>query len=308
MHKTYLGIDLGGTKTALVLGDATPRVHKRIVFPTRAERGPQAIIDEIIREGERLLAEHDIVAAGVSCGAPLDPVRGLVQSPPNLPGWDDIPLRDLLQQAWRLPVAIRNDANAGALAEWRYGSGRGTKNFIFLTFGTGLGAGLILNGELYEGTSFLAGEVGHVRIAEDGPVGHGKAGSFEAFCSGPGLQRLARWRPEAYGKEIAELSTEEITRRAHAGNPACVQLVADSGRYLGRGLAMLVDVLNPQVIAIGSMALRLGDLLLEPARQVVRQEALPGAAEVCRIVPAELGESIGDLAALCVAMAANAAG
>jgi len=305
MDELFLGIDLGGTKTALALGDATPRVHKRIVFPTRAERGPQAIIDEIIARGGHLLAEHNVVAAGISCGAPLDPVRGLVQSPPNLPGWDNIPLRELLRQAWHLPVAIQNDANAGAIAEWRYGSGRGSQNFIFLTFGTGLGAGLILNGNLYEGTSFLAGEVGHVRIAEDGPVGHGKAGSFEAFCSGPGLRRLAQWRPDVYGEKIAELSTEEITRRALAGEPACAQLVADCGRYLGNGLAMLIDVLNPQVIAIGSMALRLGDLLLEPARQVVRQEALPGAAAVCRIVPAKLGEEIGDFAALCVAMAAG---
>src|SRR5690606_15592063 len=132
-----------------------------------------------------------LAAIGISCGGPLDSRRGVILSPPNLPGWDRIPVVEVFQQAFKVPVALQNDANAGALAEWLWGAGRGSHNMIFLTFGTGMGAGLILNGQLYSGTNDLAGEVGHIRLAPDGPVGYGKAGSFEGFCSGGGIKQLA---------------------------------------------------------------------------------------------------------------------
>ncbi|RMD95756.1 MAG: ROK family protein, partial [Calditrichaeota bacterium] len=165
----YLGVDIGGTKIALVVGDAAAKVFSRVEFPTRVEIGPDKIIQRIVEEGHSLLQQHKVVAAGVSCGGPLDPETGVIYAPPNLPGWDQVPITKILAERWQLPVALQNDANAGALAEWQFGSGRGTRHFIFLTFGTGLGAGLILNGQLYEGANHLAGEVGHWRMAATGP-------------------------------------------------------------------------------------------------------------------------------------------
>lgn len=302
----YLGVDIGGTKTAVVLGDREGRVIDRRQLATDHQAGPQVMLDRIIALGKELRDLHGpVVAAGVSCGGPLDPVQGVVQSPPNLPGWDDIPVTRLLQEAWQVPVRLMNDANAGALAEWWFGSGRGAVHFVFITFGTGLGAGLILNGELYEGAGYLAGEIGHIRVAESGPTAYGKTGSLEAFCSGPGLRRLAMLYAPRFGVQLAQWSTEEITRKALEGDPACRYVVRACGRWFGKGLAVLVDLLNPERIAVGGMAVRLGDLLLEPARQVLASEALARAAASCEVMPAALGERLGDVASLCVAYLAR---
>ena len=167
---------------------------------------------------------------------------------------------------------------------------------VFLTMGTGLGAGLILNGQIYHGASDMAGEVGHIRMADDGPVQYGKAGSWEGFSSGSGLVSLAHWMQP--GRWPAELTTREMIRRALDGDPSAREVVAEAGRWFGRGLAVLVDVLNPDTIVVGTLGVVLGDLLLEPARQALQEEALPRAAAACRIVPAELGGRLGDVAAL----------
>jgi len=253
-------------------------------------------------------------AIGVSCGGPLDSRGGVLLSPPNLPGWDRVPIVEELQKALGCSAFLQNDANACALAEWRLGAGMGTRNMVFLTFGTGMGAGLILNGNLYEGTSDLGGEVGHVRLAEEGPEGYGKTGSFEGFCSGGGIARLARaeaakWmaagRTVSFCADAAGL--ESITAKgvgdaAEAGDPLAREVLETTGRYLGRGLALLMDILNPQRIVIGSIFIRCRRFL-EPAMDAeIAREALPGAVAVCEVVPAKLGESIGDYACLSVAL------
>ncbi|MBN1514878.1 MAG: ROK family protein, partial [Phycisphaerae bacterium] len=180
---------------------------------------------------------------------------------------------------------------------------RGCRNVIFLTMGTGFGGGLILNGELYRGTNDLAGEVGHVRLAEEGPTGFGKPGSWEGFCGGAGITRLAASRfPARWGD--GQAGPRELGELARAGDADAVAILMEVGRRLGRGLALLVDMLNPEIIVIGSLAVRLGDLVLRPAREELACEALPAAAAVCRIVPAGLGESLGDVACLCAAIRA----
>ena len=171
-----IGIDIGGTKCAVVLGDEK-QIIKKIKFDTK---DCQRTVEEIMSAVEAI-GEGD--AIGISCGGPLDSGRGVIMSPPNLPDWNDVRIVDMLTGRFGIPAYLCNDANACALAEWKYGAGRGTQNMVFLTFGTGLGAGLILNGRLYEGACGMAGEVGHVRLSEHGPVGYGKAGSFEGFCS-----------------------------------------------------------------------------------------------------------------------------
>ena len=297
-----LGLDIGGTKTAVVEGTTDGKVVRRTQFATNVERGFEAVFGDIVNaiEGKRRSSGLEIAALSVSIGGPLDVLQGIVLSPPNLPGWDRIPLKQLLLDRFRLPVFVEHDGNAGALAEWYFGAGRGTRSMIFLTMGTGFGAGLILDGRLYRGASDVAGEIGHVRIADDGPFCYGKAGSLEGYASGTGISRLAQMlfpRRWADAPDMIVLSDD-----ARGGDTDALRVFHVAAQAFGRGLAMMADVLNPERIVMGGLGKRLQDLLVEPALRVFAEEALPRAAAVCRIVPAALGESIGDIASLCAAL------
>ena len=314
------GINIGGTKSAACLGvtgEAGVRVLGKRRFPTPST--PQATLVGFHTVLAEQLAEQGFsapAAIGVSCGGPLDSRRGLILSPPNLPGWDHIDVVTPLREWFGVPAAVQNDANACALAEWQWGAGRGCRNMVFLTFGTGMGAGLILDGRLYAGTNDLAGEVGHVRLAPDGPLGYGKAGSFEGFCSGGGIANLAARVAEERLQAgqapafcltpagVPAITAEMVGQAAQAGDPAALEVFEIVGRHLGQGLAILVDILNPERIVIGSIYGRQRSLLEPIALAVLRQEALPLALSACQIVPAGLGESVGDLASLSVALVA----
>ncbi len=308
MDKYYLGIDIGGTKCAAVLGcmekkaGEKPLILGRREVPTMRPVGrewetvpPDEMLKRLAELSEELMAEAGVKtgkvnSVGISCGGPLSSRRGLILSPPNLPGWDEVPAVSILEEALGIPVYLQNDANAGALAEWRYGAARGTENCIFLTFGTGLGAGLILNGRLYSGTNDMAGEIGHIRLAEAGPFGYGKEGSLEGFCSGGGIGRMAG------------MPAKEAAKAARRGDVRALRVFTESAEYLGRGISILIDLLNPEIIVIGSVYARNEDLFRDRVWEVIRREALAISAGVCRIVPAELKEGIGDYAALAVAM------
>jgi glucokinase len=314
------GIDIGGTKCAVCLArpaDNGPELLARRQFPTPASpehaleglaTGLAALLEGV--PGERLRA------AGVSCGGPLDSATGLVLSPPNLPGWDGVDVLAPFRERWQVPAALQNDANACALAEWRWGAGRGCRSLVFLTFGTGMGAGLILDGRLYSGASDMAGEVGHVRLADDGPLGYGKHGSFEGFCSGGGIARLAQARalaaiqdgnPPAFCPGLAALQTvtaEAVGLAAREGDPLALEIMHMVGHYLGHGLAVLVDILNPECIILGGIYGRQQDLLEPAARAVLQAEAHPHALQACHVLPAGLGEKVGDFAGLAVALLA----
>lgn len=304
-----LGLDIGGTKTAVVHGDRSGRIHDRVEFATRPARGFEATFDELCHHIDTIRSRAPTHAASashisVSIGGPLDITRGIIYSPPNLPDWDAIPLKQLLSQRFDLPVYIQHDGNAGALAEWYFGAARGARNVIFLTMGTGFGGGLILDGQLYRGTNDLAGEVGHLRIAGDGPLAYGKAGSWEGFCSGAGIAKLAtRMFPQRWPEP--HTSARLLVVLAQADDTDAQAVFHEAGRRLGQGLALLVDILNPELIVIGSLGVRLGELVLAPAREALRKEALPRAVQVCRVVPAALGEQLGDVAALCAALEAR---
>ena len=286
-----LGVDIGGTKCALILAENDGSIVSRQAAQTK---DVHTTLDWITRGAAELAREQKIDGVGISCGGPLDSNTGHIQSPPNLPGWDDIPITELLTKATGAPAWLCNDANACALAEWKFGAGKGSRNMIFLTFGTGLGAGLILDGRLYEGTNGMAGEVGHIRLAEDGPVGYGKAGSFEGFCSGGGISRL--------GERMGTVGTaKELAQRAKAGEEAALSVYRESARRLGAGLSILMDLFNPERIVIGSVFARSEGLFREEMEKVIAREALPQTAEVCRVVPAALGDAIGDYAAVAVA-------
>lgn len=319
MNSVYAGIDIGGTKTAVLLSAAPPHVDSRVEFATLPELGPQRALKMIVeglRESlaARGVASQSLKAIGVSCGGPLDAAGGIIQSPPNLPGWIDVPIRAILEKEFGACCRLENDANAGAVAEHRFGAGQGARNMVFLTMGTGLGAGIIAGGRLYAGANGNAGEIGHVRLTRTGPVGYRKAGSVEGWASGGGMAQVAEKVVRAAVKRgqtsllaDALLANECLTARdvgeaAAQGDALAIRIVRSTGRRLGEGLAVLVDILNPERIVIGGLAMRLGDLLLEPARRIMLREAISSSASVCRIVPASLGEQIGDVAALCIAM------
>lgn len=296
-----IGLDIGGTKTAVVAGDRRGLILRRTQFATEAQRGFVPVFEQLLEAVRGMVGEADgrAVAISVSIGGPLDVLDGIVKSPPNLPGWTNIPLKKLLGEEFRLPVFVEHDGNAGALAEWYFGAGRGLRNIIFITMGTGLGAGLILDGRLYRGTSDVAGEIGHIRIAEHGPEAYGKTGSLEGFGSGSGIARLARMMfPDVWGDGTTVMDVHDAFR---AGSVEAIAVFDRAALHLGRGLAILADTLNPERIILGGLGMRLNDALVEPAKRVFADEALPEAHAVCQIVPAQLGESIGDVAALCAA-------
>ena len=315
----FIGIDIGGTKCAIVIGDTDFNIFKRVQFETKTERGYLEIIDEFFSNLDELFFEfpkEQVLQIGISCGGPLDSKKGVIYSPPNLPGWDNVPIIDIFQDKYGIPTAIQNDANASALAEWFMGAGKGTQNMIFLTFGTGMGSGLILNGQLYAGTNDLGGEVGHIRLAKDGPVGFGKAGSFEGFCSGGGIAQLAKTivrEKLAEGgtvdfiqeNNIENINAKMVAIAASKGDVVANEIIKISAEYLGKALAILIDTLNPQCIVIGSIYARNVKLFKPHIDKMLKLEAIPAAVKVCEIKPAQLGDSIGDYAALCVAADAS---
>ena len=317
-----IGIDIGGTKCAVILGNLDDNgmidVTDKKVYSTSEFPAPEKMLQKFVNGINTILdknnlAINDIASIGISCGGPLDSVKGIILSPPNLPGWDNVHITDFFENEYHITVSVQNDANACALAEWKFGAGRGTRNMIFLTFGTGMGAGLILDGKLYSGTNDNAGEVGHIRLDRMGPVGYGKSGSFEGFCSGGGIAQLARTmaleKLQMGGKvsfcnsiqELQNITAQIVAEAAVNGDLLAKEIFEICGTYLGRGLSVIIDILNPECIVLGSIYVRAGELLTGSMRKALEEESLPLARNVCRIVPAMLEEQIGDFASLSVA-------
>jgi len=287
------GLDIGGTKCAVAKADDDGNIQETEQFPTSS---PTASIDKICAIVDKF-KPAGAPRFGISCGGPLDAAKGIILSPPNLPGWDEIPIVKIMEERFGGCAHLMNDANAGALAEWQFGAGRGCKSMLFLTHGTGMGAGLILDGRLYEGASGDAGEVGHIRMAPDGPIGYGKPGSFEGFCSGTGIARLAAGRIPGMPKPTAR----EVAMFADNGCPEAIAVMDESGRWLGRALAILIDILNPEAIVLGSIYTRSGHFLRKAMEAELAKEALPSALAACKILPAQLGEKTGVAAAIAIA-------
>jgi glucokinase len=290
----------------------------KIVYLTRDNPGPDEMIPQLESGIEKILFKNnltvdDVSGIGISCGGPLDSRTGIIMSPPNLPGWDNVQIINTFRKRFGIPAAIQNDANACALAEWKFGAGRGYQNVIFLTFGTGMGAGLILDGKLYSGTNDNAGEVGHIRLDTFGPVGYGKAGSFEGFCSGGGIAQLGRLKameklqmgqPVAFCKsfnDIDAITAKTLAESATKGDTLAIEIYQICGAYLGKGLSILIDILNPEIIILGTIFIRSGQLFQPALNENVARESLSHARKVCKIVPAALDDEIGDFASLSVA-------
>lgn len=298
-----LGLDIGGTKCAAVIGlmDANKVciIDKHVL---KTSRDYKKVISDLVQWALQQEAKggYEISCVGISCGGPLSMDRRMILSPPNLPGWDEVPILELVKSHFNreIEVKMENDADACALAEWYFGAGVGAKNMIFLTFGTGLGAGLILDGKLYRGSSKMAGEIGHIRLTADGPMGYGKNGSFEGYASGGGIKQLA----ERAGFVHEDISAKSVIEAAYLGDVLAKDILKESAMRLGEGLSILIDVLNPECIVIGSIFTRAEEFFRPYMEDVLRKECLQGTLDAVRIVPAKLGEQIGDYGAICVAM------
>lgn len=310
----YIGFDIGGTKCAVCIGkengDSIDIICRQSI-PTDHSIGPYDMIEKMCRMAEGMTDDYKYT--GISCGGPLDSAKGIILSPPNLLGWDNVKITEYIEHRWGGKAYLQNDANACAVAEWKYGAGKGCDNMIFLTFGTGMGAGLILNGHLYCGANDMAGEIGHIRISDNGPVGYGKSGSFEGFCSGNGIAQIARSCASEklqMGKTVSycnspgdldKITAKSVAECAGNGFDDAKYVYEICGKNLGKGLAILIDILNPQRIVIGSIFERSGYLLRESMEKVLRRECLDISLNNCQIVPAKLRDSIGDYAAVAVA-------
>lgn len=318
----YIGFDIGGTKCSVCIGEVNVNslniIDKRSYETKKYE--PLDMIDILFDSVEQITGLKDKEVGkkypymGVSCGGPLDEEKGIILSPPNLPGWDKIKIIELIEKRFSCKANIINDANACALAEFKFGAGIGSKNMAFLTFGTGMGCGLILNGHLYSGSSNMAGEIGHIRLDKEGPIGYNKNGSFEGFCSGGGIKQLGiKLAKEKLSNgyecsfchdldSLDSISAKSIAISAKEGNKDAIDVYKESGRRLGQALSILIDIINPDTIVIGSIYERSGNLLKEEMYKVLKEECLSNNLDVCQIKPAKLNENVGDYAAICVAM------
>lgn len=309
MQPLLAAIDVGGTKLGWALGTPEGEVLARGRQPTDPQAPPapalEALLDEL--NAAAALQDQDPVALGCAVPGPFLQPEGRFLEVPNLPAWQGFEMAAFLRAAQPLPFVARNDANAGALAEWRWGAGRGASSVLMLTMSTGMGAGLVLDGRLVEGPLGFAGEIGHLRLSPDGPVGFGKRGSVEGYLSGPGMVQVAeqeRLRAVQNGQSTClsggSLDPQRLCQAAMDGDSAAVCAVGRIATKLGELCALLTDLLNPDVIVVGTIGSAYPELFLPPAREVIEREALPRSAAHVRLVPSQL-QARGDQSALALA-------
>jgi glucokinase len=294
-----VGVDLGGTliRAAVVTGLGTHADPAR--HPTPAAEGPDAVLAAVAAAVREATGGADPAGVAMGVPGPLDPSTGVVYAAPNLPGWEGVAAGRLLGDLLGCPVVLQNDANLAALAEWTLGAGRGTRDFVFLTVSTGVGGGLVLDGELYTGAAGTAGELGHVAAGSDGPPCHqGHPGCLEGIASGTAIavrarDALAAGAASALGGHSQSLDARDVQAAAEAGDPLARRLFDEAGRALGRALGGLINVLSPEVVAVGGGMIGAGELLFSPLRAAIPEIAFPVALGRCRVVAAALGTDSG---------------
>jgi len=309
-EKPVLAIDLGGTKiiTAIISSKVIAKEYQL----TLAEEGPQSVIKRELSMIDHILSLRNLDPSqldsiSIAAAGAIDIEKGLVTLSPNLPGWRDIPLRDMVGEKYGINTFLINDASAAALGEHHFGAGKGVSNLIMLTVGTGIGGGIIINGKLYLGPSGSAGEIGHMTIDVNGPkCSCGNIGCLERLVSGTAvaeeaIRRLSQGEKssltEIVGGKIKSITAEKVSLAAQNGDSLALEVISKAATYLGIGLVNLVNIFNPEMIIIGGGLAKMGDLLLEPARRVVRERAFQLSARLVRIVPAQLGDDAAVLGA-----------
>lgn len=305
-----VGIDMGATHLRLVVTNYSAHVLEEIEVPLSVVEGPESCLNlvdqqftELLRR-QKLNPEH-ITAIGMDVPGPVVTSAGMVSSPPIMPGWDGYPIRTHLETLWHIPVSIGNDAELGALGEWAYGAGRSENNLAYIKVGTGVGAGLLLDGRIYHGATGTAGEIGHITIQENGPLCTcGNYGCLEAMAGGLAIARKARDAIEKGRRtQLSSIPPEKIlavdvAQAAQTGDLVAQQIITDAGRYLGIAIASLVNIFNPGLVVIGGGVSQLGDLLVEPIRKTVMERSLHSAAKAVRITSAVLGRRASSMGAV----------
>ena len=311
-----LALDVGGTKIAAGVVGGGGEVHSRLVEPSDREAGPDDMIRRHLDLGRRAIeaagvGTRAVKAVGIACGGPLDPERGIILSPLHLPGWDNVPLVAIVEEAFGVPAAVDNDATAAAVAEWRFGAGSGAsvRSLVYLTISTGIGGGLVLDGRPYRGVAGNAGELGHLLIDIDGrPCLCGRRGCLEAYASGSNIALRAREALKAPGGDGSSLAglpvvtAREVARAAEARDPLAVDVWDETTRILAAAVATILDAFNPELVVLGGGVTNAGDQLLAPVRDGALRAALGPAAGSARVVLAGLGEEVGVVAAAAVAL------
>lgn len=292
MHdQLFLGWDIGGTKSSAVVVSGAGTIAAKATWPSQAGQGPDAMLARFLEEAAKLNLP-EIKAVGVSVGGPLNPETGRIYSPPHLPGWDDYPLKDILEDRLQKPVQVEHDAAACLLAEHIWGNARDMRHAAYLTAGTGCGAALLNNGKILRGPAGQSTEIGHLRFADDGPEVYGKKGSVEAFCSGTGIALLAE---EALGRPI---TVKELAQLAANGDEAARAILLRSAKCMGRVCGWLSDLFAPEVIIVGSLATYLPAWWLEAVREEWKSETLPGHQAHARICASGLQDRLQDLSSV----------
>lgn len=314
-----VGVDLGGTNIVVGLlpmeGGEVLGLHS---LPTEPGRGAKFVVDRICQMVERSIAEvleaqggtrDDVAGVGIGSPGPLDRATGTVINTPNL-GWRNFPLRDLISNALHLPATLDNDANCAGYGEWWLGAGRGTRSLVGLTLGTGIGGGIVLNGEIYHGCSDAAGEIGHMTIEANGRrCKCGNYGCLEQYASGPAIAQRAVEGIEAGAESLLtdlvhgrleDITAATVYEATVQGDPYANEVMKDTAKFLGAGVASIINILNPQMVVIAGGVTRAGEHLFEPLRAEVRRRAFKSAQECCRIVSAELPGTAGVVGAAAV--------
>jgi len=296
-----VGIDMGATHLGMVVTDFSAHVLEEGEFPFSINDGPNTClpkVDSILQELLKRsgISMRQVRAIGIGVPGPVVVEAGAVAAPPIMPGWDGYPIRSTLEDLWGLPVSLGNDAEFGALGEWASGAGRGTRNLVYIKVGSGVGAGLLLDGNIYRGTTGCAGEIGHIAIMESGPICTcGNRGCLEAVAGGWAIARQAREavksgkRTQLSTFDIDTITAREVAVAARLGDLVAQQIVTEAGSHLGVAVASLVNLVNPSMVVVGGGVAQIGDLLLEPVRKAVRERSLRSAAQAVRINAAVLG-------------------
>ncbi len=301
------GIDIGGTNIKLGIVDSGGGVVKEGMIPTGAEEGPRAVTARISKWFDSCKKNiPDIDRVGVGCAGLVDSKKGILFSSPNLPGWSNVELGKLFSEELNLPAIIDNDANCAAYGEFRLGAGKGVKHFICVTLGTGVGAGLIINGRLHRGFSGQAGEIGHTLIKVEGRLcGCGNRGCLEAYIGSSAIvERAKKMLEQESGNSLAgveQLSVKDITKAAEDGNEIAIRTLEKTGWYFGIGLVNAVHIINPEVIAVGGGVSGAGDLILNPTRESFAEHVMNDIFLDVRIVTAQLGNKASFLGAAMLA-------
>lgn len=315
-----LGVDLGGTRIRTILARPDGTILAWDRRDTSAQEGPEAVLERLyasiaqVRQAPEA-AGASILGIGVGAPGPLDARRGVLVSAPNLSGWREVPLKRLIQERIGLPVYLGNDANLGALGEHQFGGGRGLSDMIYVTWSTGIGGGIIANGKLVLGVNGSAGEIGHITIDVDGPLCNcGNRGCLEAMASGTAIARVAQHRlEEGEPSRISEIAAQDpqgvsaraVCEAALQGDTLAWEVLLPAARSLGIGLATLVNLFNPELILIGGGVAQMGERLLGPAREAMRERAFPLPAQTVRIEPATLGDDVGALGGVALVLQAQ---